>query len=334
MSDEWTDDTIIRIAHRRDFTMVANEPIEDEQLSWATLGIFVWLLSKPNGWRIDGRSIHRLGRGLGRNRVFAALSELRESGYLRTVRRRDDQGHWTTESVLYECPQCDDETPGRTESRQSGLGESAKPLVAPNPSDGDPVDRDPVDRDPVDRDVIQVRRTRTENNTHTVQRVQEDPSTAVGVGVDDRAATFEKAARAVRLALDVGSNRPSIRDPGAWRSRMRSVFEERTGRWLTEDTGAVGAMDTEALATMLLDGAQRVGERPQQWRVEQLQGEFAKHGGQPRPKPDKPTESGNNRSCDACGLTVTACPLQEPYEDCAFGGPKRPWETWPAGGPP
>lgn len=179
MSDEWGDDTIVRIAHRRRFTRVANEPIEDERLSWAALGIFVWLLSKPDNWRIDGRSIAKLSRGLGRDRVFAALSELRDAEYLQLVTYRDEHGLMRSVNVLYECPQCEDEGPGPTESWHSGPGDaadSAKALVAPDPDLPDPGPPDPGQPGPGGQDPLQRRRPTTKNARDATTPRRSDPA--------------------------------------------------------------------------------------------------------------------------------------------------------------
>ena len=95
----------IRIAKRQRFTTIDRQTINDDRLSWRALGILTWLLDKPDNWAIDSTAMARIGGGReGRDAIRSAQQELRELGYLVTTRRRDDQGHWYTEQMLYETP--------------------------------------------------------------------------------------------------------------------------------------------------------------------------------------------------------------------------------------
>ncbi len=67
------------------FTMVANEVLRSEVLSWKAKGLYAYLFSKPEGWDFAGDRIVKEGLDK-RHSVFAGLRELEEKGYLRRQR--------------------------------------------------------------------------------------------------------------------------------------------------------------------------------------------------------------------------------------------------------
>lgn len=76
--------------------------LNDENLSFRAAGVAAFLLSKPEGWRINSESLAR-SHAEGRDAIRSSLRELELGGYL--VRRRYQDpttGRWWTESVLYE----------------------------------------------------------------------------------------------------------------------------------------------------------------------------------------------------------------------------------------
>jgi len=84
--------SIIRVIKKHQpYTMILNDSIRDETLSWKAKGILCYLLSLPDDWRIyitelvshapDGETALRSG-----------LSELEQQGYLTKVQVRDEAG--------------------------------------------------------------------------------------------------------------------------------------------------------------------------------------------------------------------------------------------------
>lgn len=92
---------IIRIEKRRQFTVVANEALRDERLSYRATGVLAYLLSLPPESEISG---HRLqhAKTEGRDAVYRALKELETAGYLKRTRVQDKSGHWFWASTLVE----------------------------------------------------------------------------------------------------------------------------------------------------------------------------------------------------------------------------------------
>lgn len=93
----------IRRAARRRAVGIPIPLLTDDRLTFKAKGLAAFLLAKPDSWRIDARSLGRVGPD-GRDACLSGLAELRDTGYLVTRKGQDDQGHWWTESVLYESP--------------------------------------------------------------------------------------------------------------------------------------------------------------------------------------------------------------------------------------
>lgn len=93
----------IRVEHRTQFTVVDSRTINDEALSLRATGLLVWLLDKPDGWRINSIEISKRCKE-GRDAIRAAIAELEEAGYLTREKYRGPDGRWVNESVVRERP--------------------------------------------------------------------------------------------------------------------------------------------------------------------------------------------------------------------------------------
>lgn len=95
--------TTIRVDRRDRFTTVDRGLVNDDRLSFRARGILVWLLDKPDGWKIQADSIARQGKE-GRDAVRSALCELEAAGYVERRKFRDGDGRWQSESIVRELP--------------------------------------------------------------------------------------------------------------------------------------------------------------------------------------------------------------------------------------
>ena len=73
--------TSIRVARRDRYTSVSRSTINDENLSFRARGILIWLLDKPDDWRVDSEQIAAAAKE-GRDAVRTALNELVAAGYI------------------------------------------------------------------------------------------------------------------------------------------------------------------------------------------------------------------------------------------------------------
>ena len=96
---------IIRAARpHQNYTVVHNELIEDNQLTWKARGILVYLLSKPDHWRTT--SAHLASQSPeGIYAVRAGLQQLERAGYIRRIRKQNSRGQWSTYTVVFDRPQ-------------------------------------------------------------------------------------------------------------------------------------------------------------------------------------------------------------------------------------
>lgn len=103
--------TTIRVERRQRFTTVSRKLVNDNRLSFRALGLLVWLLDKPDDWRVNSTQIANQCVE-GRDAVRSAMAELERCGYLTRQRIQGSKGRWCTEVVVREVPPTDDGIPG------------------------------------------------------------------------------------------------------------------------------------------------------------------------------------------------------------------------------
>lgn len=136
MSDP--DATIIREEVRDRYTVVRNETIEDETLSFRALGLLVYILSKPDNWKTHVSHLASTRKGEkseGREAVRAALTELEKEGYVTRTWVRDDDD--PTPRMVYTvrerslrdsaCPETRQAESGHNGAGQTGCPENGIP---------------------------------------------------------------------------------------------------------------------------------------------------------------------------------------------------------------
>jgi len=85
------------------FSVISNQVVRDSRLSYRARGILLEILSRPDNWRISAESLARTGQE-GRAAILGALKELRIFGYLKTVKERNEDGRFETNSYIYDIP--------------------------------------------------------------------------------------------------------------------------------------------------------------------------------------------------------------------------------------
>lgn len=116
--------SIIRVNKSEQYTVIANQPLNDERLSWEARGVLAYLLSKPDGWQV--RIADLVNRGPAqRAKIRRILQELEGSGYLYRHQERGAGGtfgEWITE--VYETPESN---PHQRPAPKSDYPTSVKP---------------------------------------------------------------------------------------------------------------------------------------------------------------------------------------------------------------
>ena len=92
--------------HTRGFLILPNSLLQDRGLTYTARGLLGDLLSRPDGWREDGRHMADTSPQ-GRLAVAKALRELTAAGYYRVLRVRQSDGTFVSEAHVYDTPQRD-----------------------------------------------------------------------------------------------------------------------------------------------------------------------------------------------------------------------------------
>ncbi len=99
--------SIIKIQKRDSgFVMIDNKVINDPRLSWKAKGVLVYLLSKPNDWKVQITDVMSRSTD-GEHAVRSALQELIDTGYSTRVVSRSEHGTFDSwDYTVYEQPFC------------------------------------------------------------------------------------------------------------------------------------------------------------------------------------------------------------------------------------
>jgi hypothetical protein len=142
--------TIGRKRKKNGFTQISNTLIEDPRLSWKAKMILIYLLSRPDYWRVNKKDIENRATD-GRESVQNGLNELKELGYLHIYQHRNEKGQmigwiWEYDDVSF----ATDQRQNRNTDNQQEIGETMSVTrMTENPTDGK----------------AEVRESRTYNNT-------------------------------------------------------------------------------------------------------------------------------------------------------------------------
>ncbi|MFJ8470521.1 hypothetical protein [Kitasatospora sp. NPDC094011] len=93
-----------RNAHARNFTVLPNAVLQYRRLSYTARGLLADLLSRPDGWREDGRHMADTSPQ-GRGAIRKALKELADAGFYRVEKIRMPDGTIRTETHVYDTSQ-------------------------------------------------------------------------------------------------------------------------------------------------------------------------------------------------------------------------------------
>ena len=107
---------------------------EDRTLSWGARGMLIFLLGKPDNWRVSIQNlVNETGlskKKSGRDSVYAFLSELRESGYITLVQNRSESGAFGDSDYLVHEHQVPYTDSPDTAKPDAVIPDTGKPLTA------------------------------------------------------------------------------------------------------------------------------------------------------------------------------------------------------------
>jgi hypothetical protein len=117
-----------RTEHARHFTVLPNAVLQFRRLSYTARGLLADLLSRPDGWREDGRHMADTSPQ-GRGAVRKAHKELTAAGFYRTEKVRMRDGTIRTEAHVYDTPQPTSPGTTRPASGEASTGRAGAPVV-------------------------------------------------------------------------------------------------------------------------------------------------------------------------------------------------------------
>lgn len=92
----------IRDSRDRDFTIISNEFLHDDRLSWKAKGLFTYILSLPENWKIYQSELIKHSPD-GETAVKSAIKELKDCGYIAQSREKKN-GRFSWEYKIIEAP--------------------------------------------------------------------------------------------------------------------------------------------------------------------------------------------------------------------------------------
>jgi hypothetical protein len=85
------------------YTIIRNDVLRDDRLSYRSRGVLAYLLSHADNWRTDVETLARHGRE-GKQALYTAMKEMEAAGYLERKRTRKLDGTFTWDVTLYDTP--------------------------------------------------------------------------------------------------------------------------------------------------------------------------------------------------------------------------------------
>jgi len=85
----------IRHSKQRDYTVMNNTFLKDDKLSWKAKGLFAYILSLPEDWKIYLNELQTHATD-GETSLRSAIKELTDNGYIVQKRLKDDKGRWAS----------------------------------------------------------------------------------------------------------------------------------------------------------------------------------------------------------------------------------------------
>lgn len=202
------------------FVMIANEALENADLTWRARGVLAYLLSRPEGWSTSAERLAAMSpKGKeGRDAMRAVLNELEAAGYIRREKTQDSRGRWATTLVVYDYP----EPP--VPATEPAKTAAEPPIVEPAKNGGSPGVGEPAVGQPA------VGKPGPSNKTETKKENKKEPSTASAVAIPPPG---ERGPAGLTLAQQKEAQRLLALWPGP---EHLSIAASRW-KWLTAERG-------------------------------------------------------------------------------------------------
>lgn len=91
---------IIRQKREQHFSIVSNDVLNDERLSFKARGLLVYMLSMKDDWKFYVKELAKHSQKDGRDSIQSALRELEAAGYLQRIQARQENGRFGEQDWL------------------------------------------------------------------------------------------------------------------------------------------------------------------------------------------------------------------------------------------
>lgn len=91
---------IIRSKRSKNFSIIDNDILDDERLSFKARGLLSYMLSKPDDWRFYATELAKHSQKDGRDSIGGALKEMEKFGYLKRTQKRSLNGRFGDQDWL------------------------------------------------------------------------------------------------------------------------------------------------------------------------------------------------------------------------------------------
>ena len=91
---------IIRSRREKNYTVLLNDGLRDQRLSFKARGLMAYMLSMPDDWKFYTRELVKHSDKDGRDSVRVGLKELEDCGYLKRQKKRSESGQFDSQDLL------------------------------------------------------------------------------------------------------------------------------------------------------------------------------------------------------------------------------------------
>lgn len=124
-----------KIKKRGSYTALSNEIVNDSRLNLRSLGLFLFMWSKPDSWNFTLDNLAK-ARNVGRDQIKHALQELKKYGYVHYEKQKDGTGIYHMDDRNRErtmkSPKVDNPPKGEEEEPKGGKATGGKSTPSSN----------------------------------------------------------------------------------------------------------------------------------------------------------------------------------------------------------
>lgn len=95
--------SIFRVKKTSNYVVVHKASLNDNRLSWKAKGLLAYMLSMPDDWTFYDTELEKHAKD-GKDSLKSAIKELKQYGYMKRERRRNQEGKFDWETSVFETP--------------------------------------------------------------------------------------------------------------------------------------------------------------------------------------------------------------------------------------